>query len=226
MKTTKAVNDYVDRNLYILALLIGLLTIVMALKGPLHVPVDPQLANMAYAVTCAWSLIYLNSLTLKLKTQRKKVRLHASGYVYLLKADNGLYKIGHTGDYRDRIRTFKVKLPFDVQYEHIIPADDRLQVELTLHKRYAKQRIRGEWFDLSTEDVRYIKSLGTNGVERALVYEAKCDKCAWSAPYPTKRGATNALVAHNRHHHPGRVPSPAVERDMIDAVIDNDATNN
>ncbi len=41
-----------------------------------------------------------------------------------------------------------------------------------------------------------------------------CEICGWHAIKDTKRGATNALVAHNRHHH------PAVVENVIDGKGD------
>lgn len=36
-------------------------------------------------------------------------------------------------------------------------------------------------------------------------YDATCEVCGWTGSYSTPRGATNGLVAHNRHHHPAAV---------------------
>lgn len=83
-----------------------------------------------------------------------------AGYVYLVKADNGYYKIGRTVDPSDRIRTFGIKLPFRVEYEHVIKTDDMVGLERGLHEQFADKRADGEWFALSDEDVRYIKLLG------------------------------------------------------------------
>jgi hypothetical protein len=40
-------------------------------------------------------------------------------------------------------------------------------------------------------------------VEMPESFFAECDLCGWHDKYASKRGATNALVAHKRHHHPG-----------------------
>lgn len=97
----------------------------------------------------------------------RRAIIDPSGYVYLIHADNGLYKIGSTADPDDRMRTFKLRLPFDVEYEHLIETEDRGALERLLHRRFASKRInKGEWFRLDDEDVAYIKSLGgTNGKE-------------------------------------------------------------
>lgn len=81
------------------------------------------------------------------------------GYVYLIKGPQGWYKIGHTIDPRDRIKTFKVHLPFDVEFEHIIKCEDRHMTESVLHKAFAHRRGNGEWFALQPEDIDAIKSI-------------------------------------------------------------------
>lgn len=83
-----------------------------------------------------------------------------AGFVYLLRSSSGYYKIGRTKDPNDRIATFAVKLPFEVEYEHIISCSDMMEMERSLHARYADRRVNGEWFDLNAEDIAYIKSIG------------------------------------------------------------------
>ncbi len=54
--------------------------------------------------------------------------------------------------------TFSVKLPFEVEYEHLIGCRDANQAEKWLHKIFESKRINGEWFTLTDEDVSWIKS--------------------------------------------------------------------
>lgn len=88
-----------------------------------------------------------------------KVKSHP-GYVYLLKAENGYYKIGRTKSPKDRIKTFGVKLPFKVEFEHLIQTDDMEGLEAELHFTFADKRLDGEWFNLTSGDVEYIKAMG------------------------------------------------------------------
>lgn len=82
------------------------------------------------------------------------------GYVYLLKMVNGgHYKIGRTRKPQNRLEVFGVKLPFPVEYECLIATRDMYQLERDLHQRFAAQRVNGEWFLLSSQDIEYIKSL-------------------------------------------------------------------
>jgi hypothetical protein len=90
----------------------------------------------------------------------KKGHVYKSGYLYLLRSTTGYFKIGRTTDPTNRIKTFEVKLPFEVAYEHVFPTDDMFGMEKALHSRFAEKRVNGEWFALAPDDVEYIKSLG------------------------------------------------------------------
>ncbi len=94
---------------------------------------------------------------------------HRIGYVYLLRADNGTYKIGRTRDPNDRIRTFSVKLPFEVEYMALIQTEDMYALEAELHGQYAEKRLNGsEFFALSDSDVKAIVALAhPDGVREA-----------------------------------------------------------
>ncbi len=97
-----------------------------------------------------------NSLPAKRIDARPKRR--TDGYVYLLKCENDLYKIGHTNNPQSRVQTFKVELPFDVEYTHIIECHDRFAIERYFHEYFADKRIRGEWFNLDETDIEYFRA--------------------------------------------------------------------
>lgn len=78
--------------------------------------------------------------------------------VYLLRSENGCYKIGLSANMKKRMRVFD-KWPIEVVLLHTIQSDDASWLELDLHLRFAEKRIRGEWFLLSHEDVQFITSL-------------------------------------------------------------------
>lgn len=103
-----------------------------------------------------------------LEREEERIRQEAStqrrlkpGFVYLIEATTGHFKIGRATNPDDRIRTFNVKLPFEVEYLCLIKTIDMRGLEAELHMRYASKRINGEWFALDPEDVEYIKGLAT-----------------------------------------------------------------
>lgn len=82
------------------------------------------------------------------------------GFVYLVRSISGHYKIGRSRDIEDRVRTFSVKLPFEVSLDHVIECDDYFAAETSLHRRYADKRVNGsEFFALTPADVTAIKSI-------------------------------------------------------------------
>lgn len=76
------------------------------------------------------------------------------GYVYIARAENGLYKIGRAKDPAARVRGFAgAVMPFVVELVHTIRSSDYIQAESFLHQRYAHCRRVGEWFQLSERDL-------------------------------------------------------------------------
>jgi hypothetical protein len=87
-------------------------------------------------------------------------QMDKSGYVYLLQSPTTYYKIGKTNAPNNRLKTFNVKLPFEVEYAALIETSDMHRLEKELHERYETKRVKGtEWFALDADDVTYIKSL-------------------------------------------------------------------
>ena len=82
-----------------------------------------------------------------------------AGYVYLLKSEVGHYKIGCTNNPQNRLKTFGVKLPFRVEFVCLIKTDDMEIKETELHDRFQSNRLDGEWFNLSPDNVQFIKTM-------------------------------------------------------------------
>jgi predicted GIY-YIG superfamily endonuclease len=65
------------------------------------------------------------------------------GFVYLMYADNGYYKIGHSYDPAHRIKAFKTKMPTKIVLLHAIPADDVRMAERELHNWFVSLKHKG-----------------------------------------------------------------------------------
>ena len=81
------------------------------------------------------------------------------GWVYVIQADNGLYKIGKTKDWDGRLNHFTVKLPYELVFIMRIETEDRHELESFLHEQYSDKRIRGEWFRLDDDDIEVLRHL-------------------------------------------------------------------
>lgn len=103
---------------------------------------------------------YLDEMNEEVENENKEVkrRKRVKGYVYLLKADNGLTKIGMTKELGQRMTHFTTKLPYGIEMIATIKTNDYRELESVLHDKFSKVRKNGEWFDLSDSDIEYVKS--------------------------------------------------------------------
>lgn len=89
------------------------------------------------------------------KVERRKV----PGRVYLLKADNGLYKIGYSKNVQTRIKQIQKNTPHSIEIVCSIKTDDVRTLEAKLHDKYQAALTKYEWFLLSPQQVDEIKVL-------------------------------------------------------------------
>lgn len=84
----------------------------------------------------------------------------SSGAVYLLRSGS-LFKIGFSRKPESRTRTIRSVLPLDGEVLHVIATDDPRGLETYWHGRFAAKRVRGEWFELSADDVAAFRARKT-----------------------------------------------------------------
>jgi hypothetical protein len=78
-----------------------------------------------------------------------------AGYVYLIGSPSfNWYKIGKSKTPDIRIKDIGVLLPFKVEIFAIWKADNHTLVESILHEKYAANRINGEWFLFTWQEVQ------------------------------------------------------------------------
>jgi len=75
------------------------------------------------------------------------------GFVYMLKS-GGFFKIGRSNVAGRRERDLAIQLPEKTNTVHVIRTDDPVGIEAYWHKRFESQRKNGEWFELSSLDVK------------------------------------------------------------------------
>jgi DNA-binding XRE family transcriptional regulator len=82
------------------------------------------------------------------------------GFVYLIRSENGLVKLGASLMPRWRLKSLSCGSPLPLELLHIIATNDMTWLEATLHERFREKRARGEWFRLSEEDVSSLLAVG------------------------------------------------------------------
>jgi len=79
------------------------------------------------------------------------------GFVYLARGHPGTYKIGRTNLVDRRLSELGATSAVELERIHHIQTDDPAGVEAYWHRRFADQRMKGEWFRLSAADVKAFK---------------------------------------------------------------------
>lgn len=83
------------------------------------------------------------------------------GFVYLVRAKNGLYKIGSSIDPEKRLNGLKTGSPDKLIIIHTIKTDSAYEAERTFHKKFEHKKVHDEWFALDERDVEFIRSIET-----------------------------------------------------------------
>lgn len=81
------------------------------------------------------------------------------GWVYLIEAENGLYKIGRSDNIEARFAELVCQSPVKLWLTHTIYCTDYKRAESWLHQQFHKKRDHGEWFWLSGDEVEWLIEL-------------------------------------------------------------------
>lgn len=81
------------------------------------------------------------------------------GYIYLIQSASGHCKIGLSKNVEKRFKTLAQTSPVKLELVHSFYADDMTTTEKMLHELFSSKRVKNEWFELSPDDIEYIKGL-------------------------------------------------------------------
>lgn len=107
------------------------------------------------------------------------------GYVYFIEAEeSGLIKIGRAANPIRRLAAMQTGSAEPLRLARTIRTDDDKHLERELHRRFAADRVRGEWFDPSDDLLKFawvVDALGGAAGRRALCDAADAKVAAWRA---------------------------------------------
>jgi predicted GIY-YIG superfamily endonuclease len=83
------------------------------------------------------------------------VRAKKPGFVYLARSESGYFKIGISKHPQKRIEQLN-NGPLEVVLLHTFHADNAIVAEEVLHSYFSEKKVKGEWFNLSREDVDWL----------------------------------------------------------------------
>ena len=124
----------------------------------LHLLADtPSMFPQIYGEDDPLYLAHKARLSDAIQTKKpSKAPVSTKGFVYIIRGDQ-YYKIGCTEDPYKRLKPMTAHAPFPLHTLLLIPTDDMMTTERTLHKRFAAKHARGEWFNLTEEDLAAIQ---------------------------------------------------------------------
>ena len=103
--------------------------------------------------------------TLKNKWDQEN-RESMKDYLYIMECE-GYFKIGKAHDLMSRLAGLQVGNPYEITPILYKKFNDALKIERLLHNKFEAKRVRGEWFELTGDDLIEITNiLGLNNIAK------------------------------------------------------------
>lgn len=111
--------------------------------------------------------------------------------VYILKTGKDLYKIGKTRDLQRRLATYHTHLPILFRVIRQYPAANMDELEESLHIVFQHRRIKGEWFQLTDQELIICDNIARHFALAKLQKTAKVHRQLAGATAHTRAAATH-----------------------------------
>lgn len=76
--------------------------------------------------------------------------------LYLIQSESGYIKIGISKRVERRLRDLQISSPEKLTLLFYQPLQKAELIEKKLHQRFSDKRLRGEWFDLTPDDIQWV----------------------------------------------------------------------
>lgn len=115
---------------------------------------EEDIAAILLAAQRKWS----DDLHAEIREKKNRPKPITPGFVYVITSEQGRYKIGRTVSMSSRMANLNTVSPYNLQLICTFKCADPKQLEEKLHLKFAPSRKRGEWFDLSSDEVAWLRS--------------------------------------------------------------------
>lgn len=88
------------------------------------------------------------------ESKNEQKEFNENEYVYFIKNEDNVVKIGRTINLTNRISALKGASPHELKLMNYIQTHDCVELEEMAHKYFSDKKIRGEWFDVNQNDVK------------------------------------------------------------------------
>ena len=96
--------------------------------------------------------------------------MDTSSFIYLIRSDDNLYKIGRTFDPVKRLKQLQTGSGKKLSLVYTLSVKNGVAAERHIHAIFSGQRIQGEWFRFTDNDMilvkKIFKQLQVNAVEQ------------------------------------------------------------
>lgn len=110
-----------------------------------------------------WNMQTQNS---RFKAKKKNPK---EGYIYLIKSENGYYKIGRSANVDRRLSQHEMDYPMKLRVIHSFQSSNVRHDEKRLLKAFERKQLRGEWFELDGYDVAWFRDIDDFTLSAALL---------------------------------------------------------
>jgi len=84
----------------------------------------------------------------------KKENIKINGNIYIILGESGRYKIGVSGNIKNRISSLRVSSSEKLKISHTAKVADPYKTEKELHDIFRDKNTHGEWFELNSNDLK------------------------------------------------------------------------
>ena len=111
------------------------------------------------------------------QTKQQILDVSKKGYIYFLRADKNVIKIGRTKNINNRTKELKPKLPFkQTTIVKSLIFKDCILAEKLIHESFSESHINGEWYSIPDKTIENIPNIFSREIKDLILHERPSDE--------------------------------------------------